>query len=153
MIIDAAYRDFCVKRFPLPTSQQVADLERRIGVPLPDDYRQFILDYNGGYFERAEIAFEAEGCPLDNLRCLHGIGASHATSELATERHLAVFEGNDPPAVVPIGNTVAGGLILLVVHAESLGCILLKVAFGDSFLLASGIEGLFSLLRTSVEDE
>lgn len=31
------------------TRQQMADFERERGIRLPDGYRQFLLDYNGGY--------------------------------------------------------------------------------------------------------
>ncbi len=40
-----------------------------------------------------------------------------------------------------------GGLIVLVVVGEESGCILLKQAFGDFYILADGIEEFFSLLR------
>jgi hypothetical protein len=53
--IDLAYAKFCKKRFPLPTERQVSDLENRIGIRLPADFRQFILDYNGGYFTEPDI--------------------------------------------------------------------------------------------------
>lgn len=33
---------------PRLTESQVADLESRIGLPLPDDYRRFLLENNGG---------------------------------------------------------------------------------------------------------
>ena len=99
--IEGAYRDFCTERFPLPTEKQVADLERRIGVSLPEDYRKFILDYNGGYFSEAMMVPPTEGCPLHDLDSLFGIGATHASSELASEQDLAVFDDNYPVEGAP----------------------------------------------------
>jgi len=75
--IENAYSRFSVKRFPLPSEAQLAELERRIGVIFPDDYRQFLLGFNGGYFKCPEITPVGEGCPLETLQILCGIGASH----------------------------------------------------------------------------
>jgi hypothetical protein len=75
--IKNAYDRFAVERFPLPSQPQLSELERRLGVVLPDDYRQFILEFNGGYFKEPEITPIGEGCPQDTLEILFGIGAAH----------------------------------------------------------------------------
>lgn len=154
-MIEAAYRAYCRERFPLPTEKDVADLEQRIGVSLPDDFRQFVLEYNGGYFVEPDIVPPCKEWPVDALTSIFGIGASHPTAELASGESLAIFTDNDPPQVVPIGDTIMGNLILLVTHPEGRGSIVLKIAFSDqSFLLAGGIEEFFRLLREpSDEDE
>ena len=146
-IIEAAYRNFCKERFSLPTEQQIADLERRIGVALPQDYREFILGYNGGYFDEPNIVPVIEGCPRDGLDSLFGIGSTHPSSELASEFYLDLFDDNYPVEVLPIGGTPLGALILLITHPEDRGAIMLKVAFGDSYFLARGIDGFFERLR------
>jgi len=150
--IETAYRKFCTERFPLPSEQQVAELERRIGVTLPDDYRRFVLAYNGGYFSEPHIVPPSEECPLDRLTFMHGICASHPTAELASDADLVLFTENDPPQIVPIGYTIMGHLILLVTHPEDRGCILLRT-FDESFFLAEGIEAFFGLLREAPPDE
>ncbi len=152
-IIDDAYRRFCQERFPLPTEEQVAELERRIGCTLPADYRQFILNYNGGYFREPEIEPTVDACPVDLLTYLHGIGAAHPEAELATKYQMSIFEENDPPEIVPIGETPMGSLILLIVHEDGYGEICFKEAFGDFYFLADGIEEFFSLLRERPEIE
>ena len=122
-------------------------LEQRIGVTFREDYRHFVLQFNGGYFSEPEISPVTEGCPRDALTCLHGIGASNWEAELASDYYLALFDDNDPPIFVPIGHTSMGGLILLITEAEGRGEILLKQAFGDFHYLAEGIEEFFDLLR------
>src|SRR5260370_15782235 len=101
--IELAYAKFCKKRFPLPTEGKVSDLEKRIGIRLPPDCRRFILEYNGGYFTKPEINSVVEGCPVDCLDFMQGIGASHPSAELASEQDLALFDDNDPPQILPIG--------------------------------------------------
>ena len=64
-----------------------------------------------------------------------------------TEDDLALFEENDPPVILPIGDTPMNSLIILELAGDSAGSILLKVAFGDFYYLASGIEEFFTLLH------
>jgi hypothetical protein len=144
--LDDVYHRFCRKRFSLPTQEQVADLEERMGVTFPDDYRRFLLTYNGGFFTEPHIVPPDEDCPLDRLRFMHGIGAAHPTAELCKKSDLALFDDNDPPEVVPIGTTIMGHLILLITHPEGRGSVLLRT-FDESFFLAEGIEEFFGLLR------
>jgi hypothetical protein len=146
--IEFAYRRYSRKRFPLPTEAQVRALEERIQVDFPDDYREFVLKFNGGYFIEPDIAPVGEGCPQDALTFLSGIGASHSEAELGEDGVLALFDDNDPPKILPIGDTAMGGLIILdTAPGEGRGTICLKQAFGDFYYLAEGIEEFFSLLR------
>jgi hypothetical protein len=122
-------------------------LERRIQVTFPESYRRFLLEYNGGFFRDPGIAPVGDGCPDDSLTELYGIGASDPCAELGDSASLALFDGNDPPVIVPIGYTIMGGLIILVTDPEGYGAILLKEAYGDFFYLADGIEEFFELLQ------
>ena len=47
MTIEDAYRRFAIERFSLPSEEQIGELETRIGVVFSDDYRRFLLEYNG----------------------------------------------------------------------------------------------------------
>jgi hypothetical protein len=144
--IKYAYRRFCTKRFPLPSEAQLAELEQRIGVVFPDDYRHYILGFNGGYFSEPDIVQVVEGRPQDGLSCMFGMGAPHETAELGREPDLRLFDGNDPPIIVPIGSTALGGLIILITEEEGRGEIWYKEAFGGFFDLADGIAEFFELL-------
>jgi hypothetical protein len=142
------YQTFATERFPLPTVKQLDERETRIGVRFPEDYRRFILKYNGGFFNEPEIVTETEGAGGCSLRFLHGIGATHVTAELGDASAIELFEENDPPQIVPIGETGMGGLILLVTSQEDDdGVIVLKKPFGDFFHLASNIAEFFELIR------
>lgn len=146
--IESAYVRFSATRFPLPSKQQIAALEKRIGGPLPPDYRRFILNYNGGYFTEPDIVPPAEQCPVDGLTVLYGIGATHHSAELARPASLALFEDNDPVEILPIGYTLMGNLLYLITHSEDAGFIGLKRASSDQcFFLAAEIEEFFGLLR------
>ena len=151
--IDTAYRQFCWERFALPNETLVTALERRIGANFPDDYRRFLLAYNGGYFTEPRIVPPSEECPLDRLTFMNGIGASHSTAELANADDLSLFDDNDPPQVVPIGYTLMGGLILLnMPPSVETGTVIYKTAFGDFYFLAENIEEFFGLLHVPPAD-
>jgi hypothetical protein len=146
--IENAYGRFSKQRFPLPTEPQVSALEELIGVVLPNEYRQFVLQYNGGYFKCPEITPVGEGCPVSNLHVMYGIGTGQERAELAKPLDLALFDDNTPPKIVPVGYTGTGGLIILdIAPGDGNGVIYLKKEFGDFFYLTDGIEAFFALLR------
>jgi hypothetical protein len=150
--IETAYKKFCKERFPLPSEQQVADLELRIGIPLPPDYRQWLLEYNGGFFTEPDIAPPSPACPLDRLTVMAGINATHPSAELCAPGGFtpATFDDNDPPQILPIGYTMMGNLLFLVTEpgADDCGGIGLKLCdTSKSFSLGGGIEEFFGYLE------
>ena len=140
-----AYVNYSTKRFPVPSRTKLLELEERIEISLPEDFRQFLLDFNGGFFNEPNISPSSKGCPEDCLTFLNGIGASSPVAELASETDLALFEDNSPPQILPIGYTMMGNMIILITHYENNGFIMLKT-FKEYFFLANGIEEFFSLL-------
>ena len=139
---------FCKERFPLPSEGQLFSLQRQIGVVLPPDYRDFILDFNGGCFTDPIITPVGPGCPTECLDSLFGIGASRPRIELGREADIALFDDNNPPKIIPIGLTAVGGLIILdTAPGDGNGCIFLKQAWGNFYYLTDSIEGFFALLR------
>jgi hypothetical protein len=136
--IARAYQLFCKERFPLPSEEELADLESRLGVRLPADYRQFLLDYNGGLFDEPEIAPPSDACPSEL-----GVPGGYTP---------AIFDDNDPPQLLPIGYTVMGNLIFLVTDptGNDRGRVGMKLASQDtSFNFGEGIEEFFARLRRS----
>ena len=47
-----------VRRGPQVTDDQIQAFEQSFGHPLPDDYRQFLLEVNGGRLDRANREFD-----------------------------------------------------------------------------------------------
>jgi hypothetical protein len=148
--IDRAYRDFCRTLFPPPLAADVSALERQINVTFPQDFRDYLLNYNGGFFAEPEIVPPEDGTPREHLLEMRGIRASHPDAELGGELYL--WDDNDPPQIVPIGVTVSNYFIILVTAggAEDYGNILLRT-FGEWFFLAEDIWEFFALLRAPQE--
>lgn len=159
--IDIAYEQFCSDRFRATSEKEIAALEKRVGARFSDDYRDYLLRYNGGFFDEAAIAPEDDRFPNDSLEAMFGIGASHTVAELGDEYCLRLWDGNDPPILFPIGRTTLGFFILLITEsADDYGCIYLRT-FGspilntenESFFLAEDIDEFFSLLEPREEDD
>ncbi|MDB5387263.1 MAG: / family [Planctomycetaceae bacterium] len=151
--IEKAYRDFCTKRFPLPSSKEISKFEEKIGVGLPPEYRSFIEEFNGGDFALPKIESSGEPCPTDRLRHMSGIGATHESAELGRLPDLQLFGDVHHPEVLPIGRTIMNYFILLVIApgGEDYGWVLLRT-FTDSFFLAENIEEFFGLLSEPIFD-
>jgi hypothetical protein len=148
--IEAGYRKYARKRAPLPLEEEVAALEHRIGITLPEHFRRFVLDYNGGWFNSPAIEPDSPNCPVDALDVLYGIGASHPSAELASPADIALFDDNDPLQVLPIGYTVMGNLLILLTHPEpeDRGVVMLKRAYSDDyFLMGRTMDEFFARLR------
>jgi hypothetical protein len=145
--IAIAYEKFCKRRFPLPTEQQVADFEARIAAPLPPNYRRFLLEYNGGLFSEPDMIPLVDGCPLDGLTFMQGIGVADHTFDLT--RTLYLFDDNYPVQILPIGYTLMGNLIFVVTDpdGDDYGGIGMKIASSDrAFNFGADIEEFFSRL-------
>ncbi len=108
--IELADQRFIVERFALPREEQVTALERRLATSFPDDYRKFVLNFNGGIFSEPAILAEEELARGDGLTCLHGIGSECDETELGDPGCRALFADNDSPSFVPIGHRALGGL-------------------------------------------
>ncbi len=144
--IQYAYARYASERFPLPTEAQLSALERQIEVQFPPDFREYVLEYNGGKFRNPEISPVGSGCPSEGLHVMYGIDAGVPSVELGTPWHLSLFDGNSPPRIVPIGITGTGSLIILGVEEDNYGQIFLKQAFGEFFYLADDIDEFFAQL-------
>lgn len=145
--IQYAYARWARERLPLPSEEQVAALESRLRVELPDDYRQYLLEFNGGVFENPEIISADEEIPRRGLELMYGVASPTPPLDLGRPWQIALFDDNDPLIALPIGDTAFGDLIILATAPENLGVIYFKQASGGWFAIADGIEEFFANLR------
>lgn len=151
-VIEDAYRRFCRRRFPPTSERDVASLEKRLQIRLPDGYRQYLLEFNGGYFDSPVITAVVEGCPEDALELLCGVGDVSNEADLGRELYLTLFDDNFPPKSMVIGCTPMGSLIMLdTAPGEGNGNIYFKQAYGEWYFLAEDIEEFFGLLREDTD--
>lgn len=128
------------------TKQDVTHFEMGLGAVLPDDYRDFLLTYNGGHAEPA-------GFRVSAVNSLFGFCQKH----YCLLCNYYIHQNRFPVGVVPIGNDAGGNMICLVVSGLDRG----KVLFWDhergddpdsfSFLAGSFTEFLQSLRDSPIE--
>ena len=112
-----------------PTDEaHVTRLEVRLGCPLPEDYREFLLLYNGGRPEPGCFQFAQRTGPytdsvIDWFLTLHENPYTYTN----LERKLDVFADRIPPGTLPIANDPGGNCVLLGLNADIRG----KVYFWD----------------------
>lgn len=152
-----AYDRYCTTRFPLPTEHEVAALEERLQVDLPDDYRDYLLCYNGGFFSDAKIVLPEpitvewrDGLvthTVDGLTNMRGLHPSLPFAELGKPMDLGFFEENGPFHLLPIGYTSVGCMVLLDLAPGYTGNILLKFPSAGAYTVAEGIVDFFGLIE------
>jgi hypothetical protein len=105
-----------VRRGPQVTDAQIRAFEQSFGHPLPDDYRQFLLDVNGGRLDRANREFD-QGV-VNRLFSLDD--TDDESRDLATQanRERAALPSRD---LLFIGHDDGGNSLLLALAGEHRG--------------------------------
>lgn len=86
----------------------VANFEQEIGFSLPDDYRSFIMDKNGGTCQGGVISQAAPGDFL--VDCLFGLVSK---DEMSLRFWFQELNGEIPEKSLIIGSDAGGGFLLL----------------------------------------
>jgi SMI1 / KNR4 family (SUKH-1) len=111
------------ERGPQVTEPEIAAFETELGAPLPEDYRAFLLDVNGGRTARSHRVFTMRMRKVREdetvLNSLNSLNDSEAQFDLATrwrwERQWL------PPEVVPVGYDDFGGTVVVVISGPRRG--------------------------------
>lgn len=106
------------------TEEQISAYEARLGRPLPQDYRNFLLQHNGGYPDPSDFEmqspFKSDG-DFGTVDWFLGIDVSEPT--LGLEYVLQTFADRIPPRLFPIARDPGGNLICLSSGGEDLGTV------------------------------
>jgi hypothetical protein len=76
--LDAEFAEFPILRADAPSEAEIARAEQAIGVPFPDDYREFLLRYGGAM---------VGPYPIFGLRPVGVMGVSHWSVVEVTRHH------------------------------------------------------------------
>ncbi len=147
--IDAAYDRYCTERPPLPSEESISAIEDDLGITFPNHYRDFLLNYNGGWFGKyPEIHSDEYVVPKISLENMFGVDTGNEYLKLNDWPTIHLWDDNDPIIILPIGSTTSNYIIVLVaqVTEEDYGQIYLRT-FDDIFFLAEDMEEFFELWR------
>lgn len=116
------------------TPDRLARFEREHILRLPEDYRQFLLEYNGG-IPGPEDTIDFEGGSSD-LQCLYGISDGDNVASL--ERNLEDIKEWGIDEGLPIGHDFFGNFFLLSVQSGREGQVFFwDHDLGDMLLVAA----------------
>lgn len=104
------------------SEDSIVDFEAELAVRLPDDYRRFLAETNGGRPEPSGFVFQTTNGPSDSL--VDWFLTLYAAEELYTLReYRAMYGDRIPPMMLPIACDPFGNLVLLDVGAKSIGAV------------------------------
>jgi hypothetical protein len=110
-------------RGPL-SSQRIADIEKRLGVNLPSDYRAFMLEHNGGVPHPADFTFADEIGPYTDGSVVEFYSIQEDEAERGLLTAYRMFCSGDPRMprdVIPIASELVGNQICLCVTGQRAG--------------------------------
>lgn len=105
-----------------PSEELVSQFERRFGVTLPADYREFLICH-GGVTGEARCPFQ-EPTPCGTatfIDCFFGFGPPERTDNITTATQLI----DGAPTVVAIGNNLMSGMFWLICQGDNKGAVYL----------------------------
>lgn len=97
-------------------------LEQKSGASFPQEYVQFLKDYNGGEVEDNIIELHSEQIESFSLSTFFGTEVEYINDILSC---YDTFKNRIPKGCVPIGRDVGGNMVCLNLNEESFGNILL----------------------------
>jgi hypothetical protein len=97
----------------------IAAAEKRMGRSIPPDFRDFLLEHNGGHPDPARFDIPGAEQPRNSrVSFLFGVDVQRS---LNVEYFVSTFEGRIPPEMFPIGRDPGGNLILMGAEGADAG--------------------------------
>lgn len=93
---------------------ELEDFEKENDIKLPEDYRMFLLEYNGGV-PQPNINRQ----PRTSVSYIFGMHNGEYYASLY--KHIDIFKGRLPFSTFPIASDPFGNLFIMSVHPESFG--------------------------------
>jgi hypothetical protein len=115
------------RRGPQVTDAQIRAFERSYGHPLPDDYRQFLLDVNGGRLNRANREFD-----LGVVNRLFSLDDTDDDERDLADRATWTRPTLPSPDLLFIGHDDGGNQLLLALAGEHRGEVWYMVTGDDA---------------------
>jgi SMI1-KNR4 cell-wall len=107
---------------PPLTEEDVIEVERTIGVPLPSDYREFLRTYNGGRPEPCDFPIEGlANSPFGEIQTFFGIHDPIESCNL--DWNVEMFTGRLPENFLPIACDSGGDLICYSLFGDDAGAV------------------------------
>ncbi|MBX3414199.1 MAG: ankyrin repeat domain-containing protein [Pirellulales bacterium] len=140
------------------SDKDIRDFEQKIGFTLPEDYRAFLLQRNGGWFCHDEV------CPLKDPRGYQGEKLidldsldSLSTDNVGLEYRRNNYGGQLPPDMLVIGTAAMGDGLVVPLTGKRRGAVLLFDHEGSGewnerlYLIADSFETFMHSIKSQPE--
>jgi hypothetical protein len=110
----------------------IRDFERRIGEPLPEEYRRFLLEFNGG--APSPDTIDIEGLPGSSVDVQVFFGIGRAVTSSGIEWNMATLAARLKEGLLPIACDSGGSVFCLSLKGCKRGTVFycdLESAFAD----------------------
>ncbi|WP_289055996.1 SMI1/KNR4 family protein [Carboxylicivirga marina] len=101
-------------RFGKLSKNDLTDFEAKLSISLPSDYRDFLIENNGGCPKPS-----TNKIPETDVQCIYGIHEGDYWANLI--EHIDMFKERIPSNTIPIANDSGGNLFLLSLRQDSKG--------------------------------
>jgi len=110
------------RRGPQVTESEIAEFEKRYGHQLPDDYRRFLLDVNGGRLDKSRREFDA-----GVVNRLFSLNDPEDDSRDLTTRAERARRDLPSPDLLFVGHDDGGARILIALSGEHQGEVWMQI--------------------------
>ena len=111
-----------IKKFGTASSSAIQRLEQKYDLALPEDYKDFLYNFNGGLFESTTVVKLKNMGENINLSILFGVeGVGVGDENTNVDFWMSEYGDELPPGVVIIGDALEHGFILLLCEGEESG--------------------------------
>jgi SMI1 / KNR4 family (SUKH-1) len=101
-----------IEAYPATTREAVENFESKLGFYLPEIYKQFLIEKNGGRPEEKQFQiFGLDNNPYGAIQVFFGIGAPFAMSDVV--RHNELYRNGFPGGIVAIASTGGPSPVIL----------------------------------------
>ena len=101
------------KSGPPVREEELAEVEQRLGEPVPAAYKRFLLAHNGGRPDpRAYIIYGHDGAPFDEGSVTYFLGVRPGEID-DLEEHVEIYENRIPAHFFPIAVDPGGNLLCI----------------------------------------
>jgi len=104
------------------TEESIQQLEAKLGSRLPEDYRRFLTDLNGGRPDPSSFVFETKA-GLNDSAVRYFLTLDSGEIRYTIPNYLNTYKDRIPKGVLPIGCDSFGNLVLLDVCSKSPGSV------------------------------
>lgn len=139
--------------------EEITEFEKQYNVALPNQYKQFMLDFNGGTIEPAVFKIsEEKGESV--LSAFYAIDDSLRSNLL--KKYIYIYDGRLPQGFIPIGKDPGGNLICVSNQESSYDQVYfwdheeetnIPNDFSNMYFLAENIYEFINLLYEDNDDE